>query len=93
MPTKSRLAGERCDRDLGGSHQVGRLAANLALFGYVLVRCIGFDSARRVDEEDGVGTGEVCRLLFLEVLGSGDCHWLADVSLLALKSVRNFRDV
>ena len=85
MPTKSRLAGERCDRDLGGSHQGGRLAANLALFGYVFVRRVGFDRARGVDEEDGVGTGEVCRVLFLEVFGGGNRHRLADVSLLALK--------
>jgi hypothetical protein len=86
MRTKSRLAGERCDRNLGGSRQCGgQLSTDFSFFGYVPVRVAGFRSAGGIDEEDGVGTGEVCGVLFLEVFGGGDRHWLADVPLLALK--------
>jgi len=94
MRTKSRSAGERCDRNLGRTHQRGGwVTADFSFFGHVPVRVAGFRSAGGIDEEDGVGTGEVCRVLFLEVFGGGDRHRLADVPLLALKPARNFRDV
>lgn len=94
MRTKSRSAGERCDRNLGRTHQrAGWRTADFTFRGDVPVRIAGFRSARGIDQEDGVGAGEVCGVLFLEVFGSGDRHRLADVPLLALKSARNFHDV
>jgi hypothetical protein len=80
------LAGERCDRNLGGSDdRTNRLAANLAFFRDVFVRSAGFHRACGIDEENCVRTREVCGILLPEIPGGWDRNWLADVPVLALK--------
>jgi hypothetical protein len=51
----------------------------------VRVRPAGLRGAGGVDEKNGLGTREVCSVLFLEVFGGRDRHGVADVSLFALK--------